>query len=78
MPNGFTRWTASIAEASISSSTEGRTDDMTAVTARPHETMSPNVAATVETGGGSGRSRSVASVMTPRVPSDPTKRRFRS
>jgi hypothetical protein len=62
----------------MSSRAAGRTDATTEVTARPASTTSANVATTVATGGGSGRRRSVASVITPSVPSDPTNSRLRS
>ena len=77
-PMGFTRSTAATAALSISSNAAGRSEAMIWVTARPASTTSAKVATMVEVGGGSGRRRRVASVMTPRVPSDPTKRRFRS
>ncbi|KQP26763.1 hypothetical protein ASF38_07020 [Aeromicrobium sp. Leaf272] len=47
-------------------------------TARPASSRSAKVATTVEGGGGAGRRRSVTSVITPSVPSEPTSRLVRS
>ncbi len=56
----------------MNSSIAGRNVAVTASTASAAAWTEPNVATIVDAGGCGGRSRSVTSVMTPRVPSLPT------
>ena len=57
---------------SISSSIAGRSVAVIATTASAAASTVANVATSVADGGGAGSSRRVSSVITPRVPSEPT------
>ncbi len=75
---GWNRSTAASVVASISSSRDGVATFMIFSAARPALARSGNTATVVVGAAGSGRSRSRASVITPRVPSLPTNRLTRS
>ena len=64
--------TALMLPLSISSSIDGRSFEVMATTASAAASTEANVATNVHAGGGAGSRRKVNSVMTPRVPSEPT------